>query len=743
MIQPKRPHPFPIPRCHDKLAGTFLFDERTVICLTEETSEQDLLLARILTADLTDRHQIPVCTRLVGPAQDHPSVIIGRVSNAAIGKVLRARSIEVADLPEEGYILDVRPDGIVIAGRDDRGTMYGLQTLRQLIHAEQGRVWVEGCSIRDWPRLPFRGLRMFLPGKESIPFFRRFVRDFAAFHKYNTLILEVNAAMRLDRHPELNAGWHEFGRSLNHTRRGRPAGIYGSFQDSAHHDTGDFAIVEKDEVADMVAYARKHGLDVIPEVPSLTHAYYLLTRHRELAEIQQAEWPDTYCPCEPASYDLYFDVLDECIEVMEPSTVHIGHDEWRMPMDVCPRCQGRDYRELFVEDVQRIHGHLAERGIRTAMWGDHLIESVRGVEARPRESSAGHAYRIPGALTPDQVATGIPKDILILNWFWNLAKWSDAEESEAQLDAWGFEQVYGNFTPEISTQNYEGRSAREGVLGGAASIWTATRELNIGKDVLGTFVGCANLLWADDWPGPEELTAIIQSRVPDIRRRLRGAPTPVEDGEPMTPIGLDGQVMPLLSLASETVPLTAGWEIDVPPWRFRGTDPAGAVMVSVNGAGDAPAESAAIPIGEDASSLVFLHACAVPGQNIQGHFMIYDFPDTADLLGWYEVTYTDGYVTTIPVRYGVNILEWTWGTEPGALCYEADPLNCGPDATFFAYEWVNPRYGKPIQAVRLKGTTGFIDAHGKPITENRIALAALSLVKARPGPVPVTGQEDE
>ena len=66
-------------------------------------------------------------------------------------------------------------------------------------------------------------------------------------------------------------------------------------------------------------FVRQHHVEVIPEIPSLTHSYYLLTRHRELAEVQDAEWPDTYCPSEPKVYDLLFDVLDEYIGVMHPT----------------------------------------------------------------------------------------------------------------------------------------------------------------------------------------------------------------------------------------------------------------------------------------------------------------------------------------------------------------------------------------------------------------------------------------
>ena len=87
-----------------------------------------------------------------------------------------------------------------------------------------GNCEFRGVRIRDWPDKPFRGVKLYLPGRNNIPFFKRFVRDFMALYKYNTLIMEMNAGMRLDSHPELNSGWLEFARDANYSRRNYPPG---------------------------------------------------------------------------------------------------------------------------------------------------------------------------------------------------------------------------------------------------------------------------------------------------------------------------------------------------------------------------------------------------------------------------------------------------------------------------------------------------------------------------------------
>ena len=107
-------------------------------------------------------------------------------------------------------------------------------------------------------------------------------------------------------------------------------------------------------------FASQNFIEVIPEIPSLTHGYYLLTKHPELAEYPGDTWPDTYCPSNPDSYKLMFDVYDEYIEVIKPKMIHIGHDEWwGAPLGVCPRCKGKDYSNLYAQDITKIHDYLA------------------------------------------------------------------------------------------------------------------------------------------------------------------------------------------------------------------------------------------------------------------------------------------------------------------------------------------------------------------------------------------------
>jgi len=742
---------FPTPKNIEMIGGEFNITESTTILLSQNPSEHDLFLARLLMAELSDRYMQPA---FMSKKADVPKtgsfILMGTTSNPLVMKFAEKNNIpNPENLGDEGYVLKILKNSVVVIANTDEGVFYGFQTLRQLLRKTDGQITLPQVTVQDKPALPFRGIRLYVPGRENIPFFKRFIRDFMALYKFNKIMLEMNGVMRLDRHPEINVGATEFANELNYSRRGRSKGPGNKSQDSAHHDAGDGQTLEKEEVADLVAYIRKFHIEVIPEIPSLTHAYYLLNRHRELAEIKEAEWPGTYCPSNSDSYKLLFDVYDEYIEVIQPEKIHIGKDEWRMPVHVCPLCKDKDYNELFVQDVNKIYNYLNSKGIKVVMWGDHLLESVRGKGFREQETPNGEKYQIPGAITPEQVKQSIPKDILIFNWFWGNSK------NDLAVEEFGFKQIYGNFRPNISS--WDTRSKWPGVLGGAPSSWAATTELNFGKDLLYDFLGCANLLWSGNSLNHQELSDKVRNLVPNVRYYLSGKSMPSQDDNKILPIDISASMnveanKNILNIKLDNLNVSG-----TASHNFHIVDPKSNDDLVVIGVGtdqtktNLPGKVTNIKINKDASSLIFLHACAKEAGNEKAYRQIYNFEETSDLLGWYEILYEDGYIETVPIRYGINILdvemrkrdkdqwaEGTTGSPQNTYCYLADPVESSdansPSFTFFAYEWKNPRFGKTIKSVSLKASTSFKNYNEKQIPPNAIFLLGLSYVEKRPAP---------
>ena len=750
---------FPKPQRITSTNETFALDEHVRILVPSRPTEQDSFLAGRLIHELSDRFDChPRITPAASVQSSSPSIVMGSLGNPLVRQCCARLNLHPHEQIQsaEGYLLHVEKNLVLIAGRDDRGAFYGFQSLRQLLRRAFGQVRIPGVDIRDWPDKPFRGLYLYLPGHKNIAFFRRFVRDFMALYKYNTLVMEMGASMRLDSHPELNAGWTEFVRDCNYSGRNYPPHPFHDMeQNSSHQDTADGEILEKDEVSSLAQCIAQNHIELIPEVASFTHSYYMLTRYRKFAAVPEDKWPDIYCAAHDDVYPLVFDIYDEYIDLLRPKMVHIGHDELFLPIDISSQCQDTNIGEIYGQDVRRVHDHLASHGVKTALWGDMLLESVRGRGSQRHNAPDGFSYSTPGGMTRDQVERLIPRDCLVFNWFWQddpTVPYGNAKLNEDTLEQMGFQQVYGNF--DYSVTNYSTRKQRGSLLGGAPSAWFATNEFGFGKELMATFLGCSSILWNGSVPTAETLSDRVQSLVPTIRERLSGFTPPsqtetiilpieigdhfnLDDNPSLAGVDLRGMKSGLLKSGSMVFDLKV-------------VDRMHTVAVGTKGkeSSDLPLAVSGISVNVSPTSLIFLHAAARPASNKESFRLIWDQQDTADLLGWYEVVYEDGFVISIPVRYGVHLLEWDWrqraahpDNTSAKYCYEAAAVALGSQdhpITFFAFEWMNPRIGKIIRELRLRGTTGFrgassdFDNSWGPVLEtNAIMLRAVSFVQKR------------
>ena len=115
-------------------------------------------------------------------------IVVGLLEDRDVVARLVERGLMV---PEEvrragGYVLSVTTEGAVVAGFDAAGAFYGVQSLLQVIDCEDGVVSIDGMEVRDWPFKEVRGIHLYMPGREQIPFFKRLVAWLARM-KYNAL----------------------------------------------------------------------------------------------------------------------------------------------------------------------------------------------------------------------------------------------------------------------------------------------------------------------------------------------------------------------------------------------------------------------------------------------------------------------------------------------------------------------------------------------------------------------------
>jgi len=248
---------------------------------------------------------------------------------------------------DEGYSILAKDGGVRISAKSRQGFVYAAGTLSQL--ADNGEI--PCIELYDEPLCKIRGVHMYLPPSDAIDEFLR-VLDLLARLKYNTVFLEIGGGVEYESHPEINVAWKRFCREAR-DYYGGPQGLQASeahWKDSTHVELAGGHCLKKSELKKIVDYIRFLGMEVIPEIQALSHAYYLTLSHPEIAEQTFEPYPDTWCPMNEASYRLYEDIARELHELLGFTKVSIGHDEIRI-LGKCPHCREKSGAELPEKEI--------------------------------------------------------------------------------------------------------------------------------------------------------------------------------------------------------------------------------------------------------------------------------------------------------------------------------------------------------------------------------------------------------
>ena len=411
------------------------------------------------------------------------------------------RFIAETAVPTDGYRLEVTGEGVAITASCLRGFVSGVETFIKLIKPEG----IPAVSITDSPAKRFRGVHLFIPSMEKMDFAKHLIKYLISPMGYNTVILQVSGGMVYERHPKISEA---FAHAVSMRSQGWPA--------FPHNGIAEGKPITKAQLKEYIAYIRSFGITVIPEIQSLAHVQYLTHAYPEIAEIAQQELKDNvdtlnedklpssfyhhdYCPSNPRTYEILFDVIDEVVEVFAPvEYVHMGHDEVRS-IGVCPRCKGKSPAELFAADINKIHDYLAAKGIKMMIWAD-MLQPMPKYPTHPAIDS-------------------IPKDIFLLDFIWYFHLDKDIEDNLLEK---GFQVGIGNLYSSHFPR-YESRIRKEGIHGGQISAWVATNEYELQKEgKLYDLFMTAQLLWADSYRNTYKLCydRMIQAAMPQLREDL-------------------------------------------------------------------------------------------------------------------------------------------------------------------------------------------------------------------------------
>ncbi len=135
----------PEPKQLRPLGAVFRIERNTTLALADPRSEDDRFAAEDFAADL---RETALVTLAINKGRKQRAILIGSTRLPIIEGALRRAGTSVpANLNDEGYVLSVTANEVVVAGQTAAGVFYGLQTLKQLVRGEGRDAFIQGAQI--------------------------------------------------------------------------------------------------------------------------------------------------------------------------------------------------------------------------------------------------------------------------------------------------------------------------------------------------------------------------------------------------------------------------------------------------------------------------------------------------------------------------------------------------------------------------------------------------------------------
>ncbi|QUF07229.1 beta-N-acetylhexosaminidase [Actinosynnema pretiosum subsp. pretiosum] len=289
---------------------------------------------------------------LLRPATGYPLPVVEGATGPGVVLLLEGAAAEVGD---EGYELDTAGDTAVLRANTPAGLWSGVQTLRQLLPAavesperQDGPFTAPAVHVLDHPRFPHRGVMLDVArhffGVDDV---KRYL-DLAVAHKVNALHLHLSD----------DQGWRlEVESWPNLTAHGSTSSVGG----------GPGGFYTQDEYREIVAYAARRHVVVVPEIDLPGHTAAALSSYPELNPDGVA--PKLYTGIEvgfstldiasETTYRFVADVLREVAALTPGPYLHIGGDE-------AFATEAGDYRAFMA----RVLPMVEEHGKRAMGWSE-------------------------------------------------------------------------------------------------------------------------------------------------------------------------------------------------------------------------------------------------------------------------------------------------------------------------------------------------------------------------------------
>ena len=425
-------------------------------------------------------------------------------------------------LDNEEYILKINNNLITISASSEYGAIFGFQSLNQLmnLNLNNGAIKLKNQEIKDSPRFKYRGMHLDV-GRHMYPvdFIKKYI-DGLAMLKFNNfhwhLTEDQGWRIEIEKYPELN--------NIGSFRDSTLIGHYGDkprqFDKSRY---GGF--YTKKEIKEIIKYANKRGINVIPEIEMPGHSQAAVASYPMLGcsgeQVGVAPlwgvFKEIYCS-KNETFDFLEDIIDEVVELFPSKYIHIGGDEapktnWK----ACGNCQNvikreglKDEYELQSYFITRMEKYINSKGKQIIGW-DEILEGGLAPNATVM-SWRGISGGIEAAKMNHEVIM-TPNAVCYLDHY-------QAKDTKNEPLA------IGGYTPIEEIYNYEpipselDKSLHKYIIGAQGNVWTEYMKTSdhVEYMVFPRILALSEVVWADNRPSFEDFEKKVNDTYPILDR---------------------------------------------------------------------------------------------------------------------------------------------------------------------------------------------------------------------------------
>lgn len=313
---------------------------------------------------------------------------------------------------EEGYYLNITPNGISVQASNAHGMFHAVTTIRQMLPAQLEKnmklshfhkhIFPILCSeIYDYPRFKYRGFMLDVGRHFSTVQEVKRMIDILALHKMNTLHFHLTEdqgwRIEIKKYPKLTeiGAWREsmYASTLTKANKAmfednqmdKMSGFVGLDENDPHFDTSSSSFEKngnneeisvdrshmyggfytQEEIKDIVNYAKKRFIRVQPEIETPGHAVAAIASYPELSCKGEkvkvvTDWgifSPVFCT-KNLTITFLEDVFTEVMQLFPSPMIHMGGDECpEGDWSTCSNCKDTMTRENLTS-FRSLHGYI-------------------------------------------------------------------------------------------------------------------------------------------------------------------------------------------------------------------------------------------------------------------------------------------------------------------------------------------------------------------------------------------------